>query len=146
MAKAQGSTPEQGGLSGAPPIPIAVLLCDQMVVDRETNKKSLIGVFNAILAPRFPWVHPKASLYIKMADAEGEYEVKLQLVRVRDMHVIKEGTGTLKVEQRKRYSEVDFAIDLPAIELPEPGEYQIVVYINGHYFHRARFEAVLKEG
>jgi hypothetical protein len=36
------------------PIGEALILCDQIITEAITNKKSLIGIFNFIAAPQFP--------------------------------------------------------------------------------------------
>lgn len=66
---------------GRPPIPVAILLCDQVITENETGKKSIIGVFDRIWAKEFPAIHKPAAIYIRIADAEGTYDMRIRLCR-----------------------------------------------------------------
>ena len=58
----------------------AMLICDYVITERGTNKKSLIGVFENIGAATFPCTHFALSVYIKLTDAQGGYQFRLELV------------------------------------------------------------------
>ena len=60
----------------------AMLLCDLTIREHGTGKMSLIGIFENISAARFPVVHRALTVYAKLADAEGEYGIRLELVRL----------------------------------------------------------------
>ena len=36
------------------PVPLAMILCDSVIIDQRTDKKSLIGIFSNIAAESFP--------------------------------------------------------------------------------------------
>ena len=59
----------------------AMLVCDYVITERGTNKKSLIGVFENIGAGTFPCTHFAMSIYIKLTDAQGAYQFRLELVQ-----------------------------------------------------------------
>jgi len=44
---------------------ISLMICDQVITETETNKKSLIGVFNSISAGQFPCRHPKICINLR---------------------------------------------------------------------------------
>jgi len=133
--------PGEGKKEGTPPLPVAILLCDQVITESNTGKKSLIGVFDRIAANSFPIVHGRAAIYIRMADAEGSYDVEIQYVKVCTQDVLNQATGRVEAHGIDRYRETDFAIPIGAIEIPEPGEYEFRVLLNGRFFQRARFTA-----
>jgi len=58
----------------------AMLICDSVITDKGTNKKSLIGVFEHINAFKFPCVHHSLAVYIKLTDARGKYRFRLELI------------------------------------------------------------------
>jgi len=70
----------------------AMLLCDHTIREQGTGKVSLIGIFENISAARLPVVHRSPSVYAKLGDAEGEYTIRLELVRLDDGHVVAQGT------------------------------------------------------
>jgi hypothetical protein len=125
-----------------PPIPVAILLCDQVITEKETGKKSIIGVFDRIWARTFPVTHKSAAIYIRIADAEGSYDMRIQYVKVDTQEVLDEATGRLEVQLSERYGEADFAVPLSAIMIPEPGYYEFRLFLNGQFFQKVRFQAV----
>ena len=67
-----------------PPVPVlkAFLVCDQVIQDAQTGKKSLIGVFHELKASRFPAMHPALWIYANLTDAHGQYAFEIRLVDV----------------------------------------------------------------
>lgn len=65
-----------------------MLLCDHIIREAGAGKVSLIGIFENISAARFPIVHRALSVYAKLGDAEGEYTIRLELMRLEDAHVV----------------------------------------------------------
>jgi hypothetical protein len=122
-----------------PPIPVAFLLCDQVITDEATKKKTLVGVFDRVWATRFPTEHRPVALYARLYDAEGEHEVRVEYVKVGEEKVLAEAKGTLRVHDRKR--PVEFVITLPAIPIPEPGKYEFRLWVSGRYVQRVIFTA-----
>ena len=66
----------------------AMLICDYVITERSTNKKSLIGIFENIGAHQFPCTHFALSVYIKLTEAQGVYDFRLELVNLRDDKLI----------------------------------------------------------
>ena len=48
------------------PLVLAIILCDSVIREAQTNKLSLIGTFNGIFANHFPCTHPTLSVYIAL--------------------------------------------------------------------------------
>ena len=66
----------------------AFLVCDTIIVDQLTGKKSLIGTFTHLWAPQFPCQHPQMGVYFCFTDAEGTYEFELRLIFLDEDKVI----------------------------------------------------------
>ncbi|MFH1777349.1 MAG: hypothetical protein ABH952_07325, partial [Candidatus Omnitrophota bacterium] len=60
----------------------AMLLCDGIITEAGTNKKSLIGIFENISTQTFPCQHSQLSVYIKFTSAQGKYHFRLELVNI----------------------------------------------------------------
>ncbi|MFH1317874.1 MAG: hypothetical protein ABIH71_02525, partial [Candidatus Omnitrophota bacterium] len=69
----------------------AMLLCDSIITEIGTNKKSLIGIFENITANNFPCKHFKLSVYIKFTSAQGKYNFRLELVDLSSNKIIGKG-------------------------------------------------------
>lgn len=64
---------------------VAMLVCDQAIREMGTNKITLVGIFDRISSSVFPfeWVRG-ASVYARLTDAQGIYNMRIELVRLED--------------------------------------------------------------
>jgi hypothetical protein len=127
------------------PIPsvVAMLVCDQVIAEQGTNKKSLIGVFELFWALAFPTIIPRISIYVKLADAFGEYHFKLRLVRLKDESLVAEIGIDADVKDSAHYSEL--ALNMGNLPFPEPGKYEFQLYAGDVYLHRVTMQALLTQ-
>ena len=61
-------------------IPLALLVCDTVITDAMTGKKTLVGIFNSIGATKFPHIIPNMSIVASLTNLEGEAEIKIKLI------------------------------------------------------------------
>jgi hypothetical protein len=107
----------------------AFLVCDQILHDAATNKKSLIGVFHDLAATRFPAVHPSLWIYANLTDARGRYEFEFRLVDVERNNVLGSGSPPpLDIPDPLRTTE--FSAQLRNVALPAPGTYEFQLVAN----------------
>ena len=57
----------------------AFLVCDCVIEDSMTKKKSLVGIFTHLQAGTFPFQHQQLGLYFCLTDAEGLYQFDIDL-------------------------------------------------------------------
>ena len=108
-----------------------MLLCDLTIREHGSGKISLIGVFENISAPRFPVVHRALSVYAKLTDAEGDYVIRLELIRLEDSHVVAQGTLTATFADRMSPGELIF--NLENLGLERPGRYEFRLSANDRF-------------
>ncbi len=125
------------------PLVKSFIIADAVIQDRLTNKWSVVGIFNRVMAPQFPVVHPTVAMYVKLADAGGKYDV---CVEVRDAtdRVVASFKG-IQLEVRDRTQEVEFGVPTHMLPLEKPGKYQFQLHLNGEFLASATLEAVLME-
>jgi len=122
----------------------AMLICDRVITEVGTNKKSLIGIFENIMSSKFPCVHHSLSVYVNFTDALGKYNFKLELVDV-------EGNKVLNAAEIKDANIVDklstneLAFNLQGLSFPHPGKYEFRIYANGKFFGAKSFTIVQME-
>ncbi|MCZ6793096.1 MAG: hypothetical protein O7J95_05715, partial [Planctomycetota bacterium] len=90
---------EQESPSQIVPVLVAALVCDVAVPDPVTGKKNLIGIFDRIAIRNFPITRP-VSLYMKLSDAEGLYNMEVRYVELKTDEVLGTATGTFTLENR----------------------------------------------
>jgi hypothetical protein len=118
----------------------AMLLCDHTIRELGTGKVSLIGIFENISAARFPVVHHALSVYAKLGDAEGEYAIRLELVRLDDGHTVAQGALRAAFADRLAPGELIFALESLALE--RPGRYEFRLYADDRYIAGKSFTVV----
>jgi hypothetical protein len=107
----------------------AILICDQIIHELGTNKKSLIGIFQDIHADSFPLRYPKIAVYVNLTDAHGNYVLELRLVSGADGTQIGSGR-TPEVQIQSPLQTCEFALQVQSIAFPKPGTYEFQVLAN----------------
>lgn len=115
-----------------------MIMCDMVIADSGSGKRSLIGIFTNIRSQRFPLQHPQLWVYARLIDAEGKYAIRLELVRAETMAIIGEMTIDVEIPDRLRYHELGF--DLHGLVFPAPGQYEFRLYADGAYLGHQAFE------
>lgn len=61
---------------------LAMIVCDQVIIDVQTGKQSLIGSFSVINTAGFPLTYPSFSVYVALTEGMGETPLRLRLIDV----------------------------------------------------------------
>lgn len=128
-------------LSQVVPLLVAALICDVAVADPSTGKKNLIGIFDRIHVGTFPTRRPM-TLYLKVADAEGRYEVEVRYVQRSTDNVLAQAKGALVA--RDRLASTDLHIAFPPLPIPEEGRYEFQVWANSMFLGVTFIDAVAR--
>lgn len=108
---------------------ISFLIADMVIQEKGTNKWSAIGIFDRIRAANFPYIHPCLALYIRLADAEGDYDISVEFCDDSDrIFAVFEGI-TLSILSRLHHP--DLGIRAGNLLIPKSGKYYFKLYFNG---------------
>src|SRR5438128_12337567 len=66
------------------PIAIGLLLCDRVIVDKDTNSPSAIGIFTGLAVEDFPSDSQRFSVLTVLTDAQGDGRAKLAVYRLNE--------------------------------------------------------------
>lgn len=118
----------------------AMLLCDSIITEKNTNKKSLIGIFENINALKFPCTHYFLSIYIKLTGAKGSYKFRLELVDLEENVVIGKGETpeTLNIDDPLKTFELVF--EMAKLTFGHPGKYEFRIYANNNILGQKTFQ------
>jgi hypothetical protein len=108
----------------------AILICDQIIHEFGTNKKSLIGIFEEIHLPKFPARYPRIAVYVNLTDAHGKYALELRLLGTDDGKQLGAGK-TPEVEIDSPLRTCEFALQIQNLQFPKAGKYEFHVLANG---------------
>jgi len=121
----------------APPTLVALLICDQVIDDRLTNKKSAIGLFNAILVPRFPTVIQQMTVMASLTEIQGRAPLELRLVRDADNEPLFGTKG--HVDAPNPLATIDLVFTMHGIRIEAAGQYAFELLCGGEPLGRRRF-------
>jgi hypothetical protein len=128
-------------MGGSTPYPLAILLCDQIIVDERSKKKTLVGVFDTVYAKQFPATHRRLSVYVRLTDAEGQYQLRMDYVQIKTDKLL--GHAEIPaVSLPDRLKTHELVMEFPPIKIPEAGDYEFRLWANNRYIGRARFTAI----
>ena len=119
----------------------AFLVCDQVIEDSLTKKKSLIGIFTHLQAIAFPFQHQHMGLYFCLTDAEGAYHFDIDLIHLNSEQLVCRATlPNIMIGDRLQIS--DFGINIPALILPAPGRYEFQLRMGGRLVAQKDFNVM----
>jgi hypothetical protein len=126
------------------PTVVSMLICDQVIDDKLTNKKSAIGLFNIIIVPRVPTTVPSMAVLISLTEMTGRTELELRLVRDADNAVIFQSVGIMAAPDP--LATVDLLFALQGLKLEQAGQHAFEVLCAGEILARRRFHIRLMPG
>jgi len=122
----------------------AFLVCDTIIIDSLTGKKSIIGAFTHLWAKTFPCQHPQVGVYFSLTDAEGKYAFEIQLVYLDKDQMV--GKGSLPpIEIHNRLATHDFGVNIPYLVFPGPGKYEFRLYADGNFITQKDFQVIQQQ-
>ena len=110
-----------------PPVLLSVIICDLVIIDRITNKPSIIGAFETISAPKYPARHPRLVFFCQLTNGHGKTRITVKLVDVQQKDkTLFEGTIEQKFRDVREVANLTF--DIGGMVFPHPGEYRFQIY------------------
>lgn len=107
------------------------LIADMVIKEQGTNKTSAIGIFDRIYSNTFPFIQRTLALYVRLSDAKGDMEIRVEFCDENDrILAIFEGLN-LKISDR--LTSADFGIQTRDLPIPKPGKYYFKLYFNDEF-------------
>jgi hypothetical protein len=120
-----------------PPEVLAMILCDQVITDVESNKKSLIGLFDQVETVALPCVIHELHVYLSLTDGHGTLTVALACVTVDEGEQLFRGEAEIEFEDPLQVIELHFVF--PNARFPRAGEYRFQLSALGQVLRERRF-------
>ena len=125
-------------MSAETPLGLAILFCDKIIVEAETNKKTLVGIFNQISSKKFPCKHPEMSVFLSVTNIYGKQPVNLRIIHFEKEFELMSAKGEIQAVSPNDVVELVF--NLRGIQFKEPGMYCFEFYIDGELILPRRFQ------
>ena len=124
------------------PTLVSILICDQVIDDKLSNKKSAIGIFNTILVPKLPTALHQIALLASVTEIVGRVELEMRLVRDSDNAVLFSGRGA--VDAPNPLAVVDLLFAMQGVHIPDAGQYAFELLSAGAILGRRRFQVIIR--
>ncbi len=119
----------------------AMLLCDSVITEVGTGKKSLIGIFENIITSKCPFSHYRLSVYLKFTSTQGKYVFRLELVDL-DKNVIIGKANAPELDVPNKLDSYELTFNLENLAFQHPGKYEFRVYAGDAMFASKTFRVV----
>jgi len=105
------------------PMGLALLLCDVVIEDKTTGKKSLIGLFDRIHTQAFPCVHSSMAVFVSLTGGHGDCPCEITCRHEDGETVAFSLRGDIKFPDPAKV--VDLIFRLNGVRFPKPGTYWV---------------------
>lgn len=126
------------------PICVALIICNEVIEDKRSGNKTLVGLFNGIMAPQLPASHPRMFLMATLTSGTGDWSFAFviytpngrEIFRMRDM-----------VHFNDPLVGHDLVVELRNLPLEEEGVYFVDLLVDSSPIANRRFTVqVAREG
>jgi hypothetical protein len=110
------------------PVAVGLMLCDQVIVDKDTNKPCLIGIFTGLAVQDFHEAQ-RFSAFVALTNGRGQVNVELVGLRLDNGEQIYKQTYSVLFPDPLKV--VNLNIRVRSIVFPAPGWYDFVIRVRG---------------
>lgn len=120
-----------------PPEVLAMILCDQVITDVHSNKKSLIGILDQIETASLPCVVHELHIYLSLTDGHGRLPMTVTCVADDGGEELFRGDADVEFSDPLQVVELQFIF--PNARFPMSGEYRIQLSALGQVLRERKF-------
>ena len=112
------------------PYALAMVLCDYVYREDGTNKQSILGTFDKMLASKIPALRPKLAIYLALTDGRGKQSLTLKMIDELENHPpVFQFEGEVDFVDPLRVLEV--GINLENVPISRSGLHRVQLIISG---------------
>ena len=105
------------------PMGLALVICDTIIEDKTTGKKSLIGIFDRIQAATFPCTHPAMSIFVSLTGGRGKYPCEIVCRHGESSVMAFSAKGNIAMRDPGQV--VDLLFQVKGVHFAQPGTYTV---------------------
>ena len=125
----------------ATPTLVSLLVCDQVIDDKLSSKKSAIGLFNTVLVPAVPTRIHRLTVMATLTEISGRTPLKLRLMRDEDNSILMQTNG--HVDAPNPLAMVDLVFAMQGVPIAKAGQYAFELLSQGDLLGRRRFQVLI---
>src|ERR1051326_6366658 len=114
------------------PVAIGLLLCDRVIVDKDINGPSAIGIFTGLAVESLPSEAQRFSVLAVLTDTQGEGRGKVGVYRLDEHWLRQEEVYATEhsILFPDRFAGVNFNLRVRTIRFPLPASYEFVLFVD----------------
>jgi hypothetical protein len=117
----------------------AAVTCQFVITDTPSMMRTLVNVFSRLNLAQIPGAS-NVSLYVKMIDGSGSYQLRVRLVRLRDDKVVFElPVQTITWEN---VAPLEMGVNFGGVPFEEEGVHEFQIFMDDIYVGRSSFEVM----
>lgn len=123
----------------------ALLICEKVSVSQITGAVSLHNIVERFRLRVFPGRSNRFTIFLQVYDGIGRYSMVVGFNDLADDSTIAE----IKFDDLDfpdRLAKIDITIPLDFVQLPRPGRYELVIFVDGQPLARQHFDAEADDG
>ncbi len=109
------------------PVIHAMLICERVIVEEGSQKKTLVGIFSGITCRKLPLIWPELWLYVNLSDVVRRHIIKTELVCLEDNRQLLENKGIL---ERKKLLDWELTWSFRGIRFGKLGTYAFRFWVD----------------
>jgi hypothetical protein len=111
-----------------PPILLVFALCDQVIVDAQSGKRSLIGMFNEIRVNTLPTNYPQVVFFFSFTNWKGRKSIRLRITDP-EKRIIFDNDSDYSSDSP--INVLEFSVSIDGLILYHPGVYDVDILVDG---------------
>jgi hypothetical protein len=119
-----------------PPLVQAFLLCEQVIADERTHRKSLINIFHQLQARTFPFVLSRVAVFASLINGNGLVDFEVRCVKEDDSKIIFTTRGPIHFVNPNAV--VELVLELNVV-FPTSGAYSFLLFCGEDLLAERRF-------
>ena len=120
------------------PVAVGISLCDYVIVEKGTEKVSLIGQFERFRLASFPAVAPPFCVFARLTGGEGSGTIQLELQDLGTLELLENWAQVVQFPDRLTHVGVLFRLN--HCTFPRAGYIQATLLADGEWIAQQRFE------
>jgi len=118
--------PEAAAIGTERPICVSLIVCNEVIEDKRSGNKTLVGLFNGIMTPQLPASHPRMFLMASLTSGTGSWAFSFRITAPSGREVIRVGDVTRFQDPLIVH---DLIVELRNLPLEEAGVYFVDLLI-----------------
>ena len=123
-----------------PPLARGLFLCDVLIQDAQTNKVSLVNLFDRVRATEFPAQAKPFVVYALLTNGSGDVDLAVEVESLDGLQVVY--TRTMRARFPDRLAALHVRFNVIGCIFPRSGAYQVTLYANGDPVAQTRLDVV----